>query len=533
MSDEPRNREGGDEEEEFEPLDRFFAPIEDVDWSEEGDQGAEPKTPAAGAGPFADEELLPAPDIPDDPLAGLDLGEEPEPAAPPGAGQESFPVEPGADAPDPSSWRQTEPRAEDQHELTLEDLKNPPPEYAELPGPPDEVDAGPEEGIAAAAGVETMPLGRAQDVESEEVLEPDLDEVEAAADRFAESLRTGEPEAEPPVDTGTLPPAEQVEKELLSDLEKEPAPPPTVTVGVTESLGGPSWQEPTSREVTAGSTAPAAGGRNLPLAFITGIVLVAIGIGSIALGKGPFTVVVGIVIVLGLGELYAVLHRQGYQPATAVGLVMAAMMTAAAYLRGEGGATAMLALAVVTTFLWFMAIPAKTRQNSVTNIAMTLMPLLYVGFLASFVLMTLALPGGRTLVLTVIALAVGYDIAAFAFGSLWGNRALAPSISPRKSWEGAIGATLILILVAVGFISTLDPFKPGGTGSGVLNALGLALVISVFAPLGDLAESLLKRDLGIKDMGSILPGHGGLLDRCDSILWAAPAAYYFFKLFLF
>ena len=147
--------------------------------------------------------------------------------------------------------------------------------------------------------------------------------------------------------------------------------------------------------------------------------------------------------------------------------------------------------------------------------------------------MTLALPGGRTLVLTVIALAVGYDIAAFAFGSLWGNRALAPSISPRKSWEGAIGATLILILVAVGFISTLDPFKPGGTGSGVLNALGLALVISVFAPLGDLAESLLKRDLGIKDMGSILPGHGGLLDRCDSILWAAPAAYYFFKLFLF
>src|SRR5207253_705712 len=214
----------------------------------------------------------------------------------------------------------------------------------------------------------------------------------------------------------------------------------------------------------------------------------------------------------------------------AVGLVFGGMISAAAYLRGESGALAMFALAAVATFLWFMAIPGKARQNTLVNIAMTLLPLTYIAFLAGYVLIILAMPGGRTLTLSVIGLAVGYDIAAYAIGSLWGNRALAPSISPRKSWEGAIGATLILLLVSVGILAGLAPFKAGGSGVG--RAIGLALVISVFAPLGDLAESLLKRDLGLKDMGSLIPGHGGVLDRIDSILFAAPAAFYFFRLVL-
>src|SRR5207244_2872689 len=110
-----------------------------------------------------------------------------------------------------------------------------------------------------------------------------------------------------------------------------------------------------------------------------------------------------------------------------------------------------------------------------------------------------ALPG-KVLVLTVLALAVGYDVAAFAIGSLWGSRPLAPSISPRKSWEGAIGATLVLLLFSVAVLATLHPIDTVG------NAVGLAIMASVFAPLGDLAESLLKRDLGVKDIGKTRPG---------------------------
>src|SRR5207244_5838254 len=162
-----------------------------------------------------------------------------------------------------------------------------------------------------------------------------------------------------------------------------------------------SWQEPTSEEVSATPGAPAILGRNLPLAFLSGIVLVGIGIGAIAAGKAPFTVVAGAVIVLAQGELYAALHRRGYQPATALGLVFGGLISAAAYLRGEQGAMAMFGLGAVLTFVWFMAVPPKARHNIVVNIAMTLLPLAYVAFLAGYVLIVLRFSGGRTLMLSV------------------------------------------------------------------------------------------------------------------------------------
>jgi phosphatidate cytidylyltransferase len=158
---------------------------------------------------------------------------------------------------------------------------------------------------------------------------------------------------------------------------------------------------------------------------------------------------------------------------------------------------------------------------------MTLVPLAWIALLGGYVLVILAMSGGRSLMLSVIGLAVGNDIAAYAIGSLWGSRPLAPSISPRKSWEGAIGATLVTILAALLILPSLDTF---GTGGEWGRAIGLAIIISVFAPLGDLAESMVKRDFGVKDMGSLIPGHGGLLDRIDSIIFAAPAAFYFFRL---
>jgi phosphatidate cytidylyltransferase len=118
-----------------------------------------------------------------------------------------------------------------------------------------------------------------------------------------------------------------------------------------------------------------------------------------------------------------------------------------------------------------------------------------------------------------------FDTAAFLVGSVWGGsafqRALAPSVSPKKSIEGLIGATIVTLVVAVALVPAfIDAFA-----DEKMNALLLGLVISVAATLGDLAESLVKRDLGVKDMGSVLPGHGGVLDRIDSLLFVAPAAY--------
>jgi phosphatidate cytidylyltransferase len=177
-----------------------------------------------------------------------------------------------------------------------------------------------------------------------------------------------------------------------------------------------------------------------------------------------------------------------------------------------------------------MTVPSAHRKNITVAIGVTLLPVVYVAVLAGYALVIVGLPdplNGVRLIIAVIVLTFTYDAAAFAIGSLWGTRPLAQTISPKKSWEGALGATLVVIPVAI-VLATLigDPL------ASISKPLGLAIVVSIFAPLGDLAESLIKRDLDVKDMGSILPGHGGVLDRIDSLLFVVPAAFLYFRIFL-
>jgi phosphatidate cytidylyltransferase len=463
--------------------------------------------------------------------------------------------------------------------LTVDDLRKAPDAYRDLPAPPaedeDAADAGlfaPEEGeddLAAAMWGDEGPADEAADsgvlepadgpealpVEAEGDLadepdafaplegepgeedlgvavvvaeeEPPPGGVEAAAEHFAEAIRqSGELpviSAEAPDEVEMLEPGpDPVGDDLEGGFEQEPPAPRTIKVGASEF--GPSWQESTSVEVaSAAEQEPAAPGRNVPLAFLVGAGLAIIGLGSLAISKAAFTVVAGIVVILAQSEMYAAVRRRNYQPAVPVGLAFGVLTIAAAYLKGEQAMVAMVALSVPFTFLWFMAMPPQRRRGTVANIAMTIFPLIYVPFLAGFVLLTLA--ASTTLMISVLGLAVGYDIAAFAIGSWFGERPLAPTISPSKTWEGLVGATLVILLVSIVFLASVDPI------STLMRAAGLAVVISVFAPLGDLAESMMKRDLGLKDMGSILPGHGGVLDRIDSLLFAAPAAWYFFRIF--
>jgi phosphatidate cytidylyltransferase len=181
----------------------------------------------------------------------------------------------------------------------------------------------------------------------------------------------------------------------------------------------------------------------------------------------------------------------------------------------------------LAAFLWYMAAPVSHRRGTATNIGVTVLGVAYVPLMAGFALAMLEFTDGRALVLSVIGLTFVYDTAAFIVGSWWGNRPLAPTISPKKSLEGAIGATLVVIAVSVGAVA------PAVTSlSTVGRSVALAVVVAVLAPLGDLAESLIKRDLGVKDMGSVLPGHGGVLDRIDSVLFVVPAAFLFLRLIL-
>jgi phosphatidate cytidylyltransferase len=244
----------------------------------------------------------------------------------------------------------------------------------------------------------------------------------------------------------------------------------------------------------------------------------------VLVSKPAFAVLAGAVVLFGQLELYTTMQRRDYQPATALGLVMGGFLMAAAYLKGEQAMLFVLALSGVLSLLWYMAAAPKARTGLVGNIGATMLGLIYAPFLAGYVFLILVIPEiGRSLMLAVLGLTFLYDISAFAGGSLFGTRPLAPTISPRKSWEGALVGSALTLVFAIAIVPNIDPMS-------LARSVGLALVVAVFAPLGDLAESLIKRDLGVKDMGTILPGHGGILDRVDSALFVLPAAYYFFRL---
>jgi phosphatidate cytidylyltransferase len=273
---------------------------------------------------------------------------------------------------------------------------------------------------------------------------------------------------------------------------------------------------------------PNADERDVPAAFLTGITLAGIALGSLLIGDALFALLAAVVVLLAQGELYGVLHKHHLQPATAVGLATGALIIAGAYYKGEGAMLAMFALGVVATFLWYLAVPAAHRKNLIANIGVTLLGIGYIPLLAGYLLLTLKLEDGDSLVITVIALTLVFDTAAFLGGSVFGGvsiqRPLAPATSPKKSWEGTILATAATVLcaaIAKSFVTSLSDHG--------LAAFGLGLAVAVAATVGDLAESLVKRDLGIKDMSSVLPGHGGVLDRIDSLLFVAPASFLLFR----
>jgi phosphatidate cytidylyltransferase len=221
------------------------------------------------------------------------------------------------------------------------------------------------------------------------------------------------------------------------------------------------------------------------------------------------------------------MQRRGYQPATALGLVIGGLLLAAAYLRGEAGALTFVSFGLILTFFWYMAAHPRAREETLKNVSATMLGVVYLSLLASYALLLLSLPGGKALVLSVIGLTALYDVSAFAVGSFMGRRPLAPTISPKKSWEGLLGATIVTFIVGFALLPQIDPIR-----GSLTRAVAVSVVIVIFAPLGDLAESLLKRDLRVKDMGTVLPGHGGVLDRIDSILFVAPAVFYLLRLIL-
>jgi len=230
---------------------------------------------------------------------------------------------------------------------------------------------------------------------------------------------------------------------------------------------------------------------------------------------------VSLIVALGVIELCGALRTQGYRPAGLVALLGSVGLVLGAYHSGETAFAAAVALVVPATLLWYLA--GVSRARPAPGVASTLLAFGYVGVMGAFAGLILALKDGIGLLLGVVLCAVAYDICGYLAGRRLGRRHIAPQISPNKTVEGLLAGMAGSIVVGFVLVGSISPW-------GRFSGLALGVVVAVVAPLGDLCESLLKRYLEVKDLGGILPGHGGVLDRFDAMLFALPAVYYLIKL---
>ena len=264
-------------------------------------------------------------------------------------------------------------------------------------------------------------------------------------------------------------------------------------------------------------------GRNLPAAIGVGLALVAVLALSVLVVPQAFPVVAAIAMVAAVLELTRALAHGGLEVPAVPLLVGVIGMVVSTVVFGAEGLMLSTAAAVCVLILW--RVSESMGLTALRDVAGGVFALAWVPFLGCFLLLLMQRDQGAMLVLLAVLGPVGHDVGGYIAGVLFGRHPMAPGISPKKSWEGFAGS-LVLGTAMVTLIAVLALELPWWVGV----AIGAVLV--VVSTCGDLAESLLKRDLGIKDMGHLLPGHGGVLDRVDSILLAAPTTYVMLEVLL-
>jgi len=267
---------------------------------------------------------------------------------------------------------------------------------------------------------------------------------------------------------------------------------------------------------------PSRTGRNLPVAIAIGLGLGGLVLVTLFTVKATFLIYVGAVVGLALWELRQALLERGIGLPLIPLVAGGAAMFTLAYWYGAQAALAALAVTLVVLLAWRLPGGPAGYLRDVTASVFTLA---YVPLLGLFVALMLSAPDGARRVLLFIIVTVSSDIGGYFAGIAIGRHPMAPVISPKKTWEGFAGS--VAACLAAGAIA-LPLLLHAHVWQGLI--LGAAAVVA--ATLGDLVESMIKRDLEIKDMGTVFPGHGGAMDRLDSLLVVAPAAWLLLKVFL-
>jgi len=262
--------------------------------------------------------------------------------------------------------------------------------------------------------------------------------------------------------------------------------------------------------------------------IITGLVLAAIVAVLIMLGGIPLVAAACVVAVLACIEFYRIVRARGVQPLGWFGIVFAVLLIINAYIRqlnlsflpypSDFILPLLLTLMTLIPLIWLLF--RSNKDNAFINWGWTIAGILYTGWLLSYYITIRQVDNGMGWLFLVLSCTALCDVGAYVIGSNLGKHALASSVSPGKTWEGAGGglafSVITAVILTIGFKLPLYYWQMVAAG----------LIIGVLAEVGDLVESLLKRNMQVKDTGSLLPGHGGFLDRIDSHLLVAPVAYY-------
>ncbi|WP_051366866.1 phosphatidate cytidylyltransferase [Hamadaea tsunoensis] len=273
--------------------------------------------------------------------------------------------------------------------------------------------------------------------------------------------------------------------------------------------------EPERAETRTGRRRKREAGRNVPVSIAVGVLLAATVLGVLFFAKPFFVLVLLAAAGVGIWELVRAIRNSGANPPLIPLLAGGAVMLGLSWFRGVEALSLGLLISVLAVFVWRLADGPAGYQKDMGASALIL---LYVPFLLSFASPLATPDDGQWRILCALAAVVLSDTGGFVAGVLFGKHPMAPTISPKKSWEGFAGSLVGAGLISAILLATQLHVKPWW---GAL----FGIAVAVACVLGDLAESLLKRDLGIKDMSNLLPGHGGLMDRLDSILFALPTAY--------
>ena len=251
----------------------------------------------------------------------------------------------------------------------------------------------------------------------------------------------------------------------------------------------------------------------------------------------PFVLAVGVLSIIALYEFYRGVRKTGAEPQEWVGFASALFFLLAAINQFHAEVFSIPGVLTIFVLVTLVVELARRKRAPIKNLGATYLGVVYVGWMFSYLVairsingeffmrgVEWTIPNGAWMVLYVVFCVWAADTGAYLVGRKWGKRKLAPSLSPGKSWEGWIA----------GFICTIGMSLLMGNAMyvPVFHAVLIGVGLSITGLIGDLAESAIKRDIGIKDFGTIMPGHGGILDRFDSLLFAAPLFYYYVTLIL-